>query len=563
MHTMVDVEGAIIDIEKALQVPQTAYSQLQNEQERTNINLISDGLQKTAHLIKNFLASTKLEDSAILHKFDAYIDPEVLVISPRPTVLGAGGFGIVFEGEFQGTQVAIKISKANADASAADFKNEVAMLVRIQPCPHIVAAKGFCIMGANSPTIEYEYLGETLKRELKDTPCIILELRGQSLRLILDQILRGRIDPIPWRLRLKIAIDIATAISFLHSCGLLHLDLKPGNILVDKFYSARLCDFGAAAFASTVNDPNLRNKPIFYTPGYAPPTFDAPGHLITHRNDLYAFGKILQDLCLGANPPPPQVKLLIQNCCHKDTPLTASAVTELLTDIYDNFQGWDQDYPCKLIRHAPKIEPAPGTTTRAMKKKLNVNLLKTGSTVQSPSSASSTPSIDTMMAGLDLNDSLVLVPVAPTVANKRTTVDSYNTGSSSSSAPLSPERISSSSSSSSSAPLSPERISSSSSSSAPLSPERISSSSGAHLSSKETPGSSLGAEVFVAPPLPGFVPATSTDINKDLPLPPPPPYGGLEGNPPISYGAKLTELEMHSDQILSYGECKYFDTHLM
>jgi serine/threonine protein kinase len=314
-----------VDIEEALQVPQTAYSQQQNEQERTNINLISDSLQKTTHFIWNFLASTKLEDSAILHKFGAYLDPEALEICPRPTVLGAGGFGIVIEGQFQGSQVAIKISKANDDAAAADFTNEVAMLVRIQPCPHIVAAKGFCIMGVNSPTIEYEYLGETLKRELKDTPCIIFELRGQSLRLILDQILRGRIDPIPWRLRLKIAIDVATAISFLHSCGLLHLDLKPGNILVDKFYSARLCDFGAAAFASTVNDRNLNlhNKPIFCTPGYAPPTFDAPGHIITHRNDLYAFGKILQDLCLGANPPPPQVKLLIQNCCHKDTPLNS------------------------------------------------------------------------------------------------------------------------------------------------------------------------------------------------------------------------------------------------
>jgi hypothetical protein len=65
------------------------------------------------------------------------------------------------------------------------------------------------------------------------------------------------------------------------------------------------------------------------------------------------------------------------------------------------------------------MEPVSGKSTRAMKKKINLLLPKTGSTVQSPSSANSTPSIETMMAGLDVNDSLMLATVAPTVPSRR------------------------------------------------------------------------------------------------------------------------------------------------
>ncbi|KAJ3413942.1 gamma-tubulin [Chytridiales sp. JEL 0842] len=421
---LVDLEEAILLYEDAFHCGLPPIVRARAQQEKDSYRYIVDGLHRTTQIMRNFLESAQLEDTAILQRFEAFIDPADLDVDPHPVILGAGGFGLVFQATYKGERVAIKVSKSNTDNAAADFRNEVAMLVRIQPCPHIVSAKGFCQMGDVAPTIHYPYLGESLKRNLSNSPCIVLELRGESLRLMLDQVLYRKRNPIPWRFRLKIAMDIATAVAFLHACGLLHLDLKPGNILVDDLYSARLCDFGAAAFASTVNDPTINTKPIFYTPGYAPPSFGAPGQLITYRNDLYALGKIIKDLCLGANPRPPQINSIIQNCCSPNTLLTAETVTVLLTEVYDNFQDWDQNYP--IVHLQPPVEPQnksirAGTTTR--RRKINVPLpknttVKTQSIFGSgPSSRASSeePGVDTLLAQMGIHDSIALASVAPTL----------------------------------------------------------------------------------------------------------------------------------------------------
>jgi serine/threonine protein kinase len=279
----------------------------------------------------------------------------------RTHILGCGGFGVIFSGTYDGKPVAIKVSTSSDTLSTiAHFKREVAMLLRIQPCPHVVRTFGLVQFPTNPSSssdtliITYPYDGNLIQKDLSGTHAIVLDLCGDSLQNIIEQTLHGKRTPIPWKWRIKIAIDIAAAISFMHVCGVLHLDLRPGNVLVDESYVARLCDFGAAATMSDINIINqngvgVSGAGLCYTPGYAPPDFGQPGTLITERNDLYAFGQILKDLTMNSKTIPPQIDLLISACQDPKTPLTADDVCHLVSEIYDNFeddgeQGWDRLY---------------------------------------------------------------------------------------------------------------------------------------------------------------------------------------------------------------------------
>lgn len=71
-------------------------------------------------------------------------------------------------------------------------------------------------------------------------PSIVMEyLSGGSL----DRLLQSRSD-LPWLVRWQLALDIAKGLSYLHSRGVIHRDLKSLNILLDEHGQAKLGDFG-------------------------------------------------------------------------------------------------------------------------------------------------------------------------------------------------------------------------------------------------------------------------------------------------------------------------------
>ncbi|KAJ6863609.1 hypothetical protein NC652_040220 [Populus alba x Populus x berolinensis] len=63
---------------------------------------------------------------------------------------------------------------------------------------------------------------------------------------------KGSIQPLPWDIRLKVAVGIAQGLAYLHSPEVLviHRDLRSSNILLDKFYNAKISDFGLASVLS-------------------------------------------------------------------------------------------------------------------------------------------------------------------------------------------------------------------------------------------------------------------------------------------------------------------------
>jgi serine/threonine protein kinase len=134
------------------------------------------------------------------------------------------------------------------------------------------------------------------------------------LFLVLEYIPGGTLkrrltEPIPPRVAAGLVETIARAVAHIHGRGLLHLDLKPSNILLDCDADApwdtvipRVSDFGLALF----DDPDASETTLAGprgTPSYmAPEQTDAPSDRIGPTTDIYALGAILYELLTGRPP---------------------------------------------------------------------------------------------------------------------------------------------------------------------------------------------------------------------------------------------------------------------
>ncbi|CAI9113912.1 OLC1v1014617C2 [Oldenlandia corymbosa var. corymbosa] len=195
-------------------------------------------------------------------------------------IIGEGGLGCVYKGQFQDNlQAAIKKLNAKLQDSQREFENEVDLLGRIRH-QNIV------------PLLGYSVQGETrfLVYEMMQNGSLESHLHGPS---------RG--SSLTWHLRMKIALDVARGLEYLHErCNppVIHRDLKSSNILLDSKYNAKLSDFGLAITGGNLNKKNVK---LSGTLGYVAPEYLLDGKL-TEKSDVYAFGVVLLELIIGRKP---------------------------------------------------------------------------------------------------------------------------------------------------------------------------------------------------------------------------------------------------------------------
>ncbi len=91
--------------------------------------------------------------------------------------------------------------------------------------------------------------------------------------------------------------QISSALDYAHQQGVIHRDLKPGNVMLDENGNAYLSDFGIAR----VLDSNLTGSAIIGTPAYMSPE-QANGLPLDARSDIYSLGVVLFELITGREP---------------------------------------------------------------------------------------------------------------------------------------------------------------------------------------------------------------------------------------------------------------------
>ncbi|KAL6529396.1 hypothetical protein OROGR_015019 [Orobanche gracilis] len=145
-------------------------------------------------------------------------------------------------------------------------------------------------------SLEYELLSKFRHKNIirllgscLDQGCLIYEYLDCNLDDLFSR-------AIPWKIRLKIAHDVACGIMFLHDHGFVHRDIKPANVLLNNVYDAKICDFGFATPVS--NTPGL----ISGTFNYFDPIYTKTGIPGTYV-DGYAFRRLLIQLITGDNFP--------------------------------------------------------------------------------------------------------------------------------------------------------------------------------------------------------------------------------------------------------------------
>ncbi|XP_076910254.1 putative serine/threonine-protein kinase PBL10 isoform X2 [Bidens hawaiensis] len=218
----------------------------------------------------------------------------------RPdSVLGEGGFGLVFKGWIDeqsltaarpGTGTVIAVKRLNQDGIQGhqEWLTEINYLGQLHH-PNLVQLIGYCLED-DQRLLVYEFMSRgSLENHL---------FRRSSY-----------FQPLSWTLRLKVALGAAKGLAYLHSpeANVIYRDFKCSNILIDSDYNAKLSDFGLAKDGPLDGKSHVSTR-VMGTYGYAAPEYMATGHL-TERSDIYSFGVVLLEIltgrrCIDKNRPP-------------------------------------------------------------------------------------------------------------------------------------------------------------------------------------------------------------------------------------------------------------------
>ena len=195
--------------------------------------------------------------------------------------IGHGGTGIVYSAvdERTGYMVAIKMLYKQAFANTFVREKFIEEANRYLYLNHrnIVDLKDFIIRD--------------------DAYYLVMEfVQGQSL----DQYIRTVTGPVPEEIAAAIMMEVLNAIAFAHLNGVIHLDLKPANIMIADSGDIKVLDFGISV------EEGKKEKKIMGSPLYMSPE-QVTGEEIGFKTDIYSLGVTLYQMVTGKEPYPADI----------------------------------------------------------------------------------------------------------------------------------------------------------------------------------------------------------------------------------------------------------------
>ena len=220
--------------------------------------------------------------------------------------VGRGGMGVLYRAHDPALErdVALKMMHLDftSDTHARErFQREARAVARLQH-PNIVTI---------------HELGE-----VDDTPYIVMEfLEGKDLEQLLkdgDELSLGR--------KLDIAAQVCEGLAYAHDQGIVHRDIKPGNVRVLPDGKVKILDFGIARFAAS---SLTQSGTVMGTPSYMAPE-QIMGQPVDGRADLFAAGVLLYELLSGRKPfTGDSPTAVAYNIMHSEPPALREALSEL------------------------------------------------------------------------------------------------------------------------------------------------------------------------------------------------------------------------------------------
>ncbi len=180
--------------------------------------------------------------------------------------LGQGGFGVVYQGIWRMTDVAIKelIPERLTPESSEEFEVEAQTMKNLRH-PNIVQFYGFCV----SPKY-----------------CIVMEYmpNGSLFHLLHNN------QTLQWDMRMRIAIEMAKGLIYLHEENIVHRDIKSLNVLLDEHYKARLTDFGLSKVKTETRSVSTKSSQSVGTIPWMAPELFSRRAVFTKKSDIYSLG---------------------------------------------------------------------------------------------------------------------------------------------------------------------------------------------------------------------------------------------------------------------------------
>ncbi|TKY54860.1 G-type lectin S-receptor serine/threonine-protein kinase RLK1 [Spatholobus suberectus] len=188
--------------------------------------------------------------------------------------IGRGSFGAVYRGTIgdSNRSIAVKRLERVADEGEREFRTEITAIARTHH-RNLVKLIGFCIDGSRKLLV-YEYVGN-----------------GSFANLLFNDE-----KHISWGDRLKMALDVARGVLYLHEeceVRIIHCNINPRNILMDEAWTAKISDFGLARLLKPHH--SRIKKEDDGTSKYLAPEWqkDAP---VSVKFDIYSFGMVLLEI---------------------------------------------------------------------------------------------------------------------------------------------------------------------------------------------------------------------------------------------------------------------------